>query len=134
RLNSHNHAVHDTRPDREPDEASVCHRITRGDNQKHAERCIDTEDHFEIFRATCCVPSPARRPEDGERPYTEDKDKPYDHQDDAQIVDAISLSHVFSSFTLHSVAPGTSSRVHWKMRGACGITLRLTRMSSQACY
>src|SRR5262245_29476791 len=83
RLNRHDPPVHDTRPHREPDEASVRQWITRRNNQEHAERCIDTEDHFEIFRATCCVPSPARRPEDGERPYTEDEDKPYDHQDDA---------------------------------------------------
>src|SRR5215468_3451966 len=51
-------------------------------SHNHAERGVDTQDHFEIFRATCCVPSPARRPEDGERPYTEDKDKPYDHESD----------------------------------------------------
>src|SRR5215831_19175355 len=33
-----------------------------------------------------------------------------------------SASVMFSPPTLHSVAAGTSSRVHWKMRGACGIT------------
>src|SRR5262249_12937357 len=76
RLNRHDHPVHDTRPHREPDEASVRHWIMRRNNQEHGERGVDTQDHFEIFRATCCVPSPARRPEDGERPYAERKISP----------------------------------------------------------
>src|SRR5512132_1593827 len=104
-LNRHDRTMHNTRPNREPDKASVRHWITRCDNQEHTERGIDAHDHLQILGATFCMPRPTRRPENREWPHAENETNPDDYQSDAKILDAIGVSHVCPPFKAAARAP-----------------------------
>src|SRR5215813_11494212 len=61
-LDAHDRRVNHARPHGEPDEALVSVRISCGDEQKHAQRRVHSDDHHEIVRMSLS-PGPARGPE-----------------------------------------------------------------------
>src|SRR5512132_330208 len=106
RLNRHDRTMHNTRPDRGPDKASVRHWITRGDNQKHTERCIDAHDQLKILGATSRMPRPTRGPENREWPKAMRR---YLIRS-ATVMCCPPLNHPMLCTSV------TTSRVHWKTR------------------
>jgi len=91
-LDPHNCSVHDAGPYSEPDEAPVLIRISRCDEQKYAQRRINTYDHHEIVRVPM-APSPARGPNKAQRINTEYENQAKDDQRDTQIKYAICIRH-----------------------------------------
>ena len=65
RLRCHDAAMHDARPDSEPDEAQVVERATRREQQKNTERRVNPQNHLQVSRGAARVPRPSRRPENG---------------------------------------------------------------------
>src|SRR5712664_2160262 len=116
RLHSHHPAVHDTGPDGEPNEAPMSNGVTRGEHKEDPECCIKREDHLKVVRTTLSMPRPAGRPDDGERPYAESEDHPYNHENDAKIFDAISFGHCLLLRIIRSRTSGTFSRVRRRTR------------------
>ena len=61
-LHRHDAAVNHARPHSKPNEAAVCERIARCENEEQTERGINADDHERVVRVVC-VPYPTRRPE-----------------------------------------------------------------------
>src|SRR5215472_14725342 len=78
-LNAHDCRVDHARPHGEPDEARVRVGISCGDEQKHAQRRVHSNDHHEIVRMSLS-PSPARGPETTQCVYAKYENYPDDDQ------------------------------------------------------
>src|SRR6202521_1326579 len=100
RLKGHDRAVRHARPYGEPDETLVRLGVSRGQEQKHAQRRVDGDDHHQIVRVSMS-PAPAGRPDDAQRINTEYESQAEDDQRDTKIKPTICIRH----FSLHR---------HWK--------------------
>ena len=63
RLNRHDAAVYDARPDGEPDETEMAEWIARRKQKADAEREVDANDHLLVV-GLMRLPAPAGRPEE----------------------------------------------------------------------
>src|SRR3989442_13864286 len=77
-MDGHDCRMNDAGPDGEPDETQVTDWVTRGKQEKDAERGIDTENHVKV-RRLLRLPRPAARPEAVQREDAEDE---YEAEDD----------------------------------------------------
>src|SRR3989442_13404185 len=71
-MDGHDCRMNDAGPDGEPDETQVTDWVTRGKQEKDAERGIDTENHLKV-RRLLRLPRPAARPEAGQREDAENE-------------------------------------------------------------
>src|SRR5215467_11407097 len=94
-LNPHDRRVNHARPHGEPDEALVSVGISCGDEQKHAQRRVHSDDHHEIVRMSLS-PGPARGPENTQCIYAKYESQTDDDQRHAQKKQTICIRHFAS--------------------------------------
>jgi len=91
-LDCHHGAVDHARPDRKPDQAAVRERVARCEQEKHAERGVDRENHLKIL-GPARMPRPTRRPNYCERVEPKQGNDAHENQREAQVLDAIYVRH-----------------------------------------
>src|SRR5258708_39821027 len=94
RLKGHDAAMHQARPDGEPDEALVGLGISRGQEQKHAQRRIDGDDHHQVVRVPMS-PGPAGGPDNAQWINAEYESQADDDQRDTKIKPTIGFRHFY---------------------------------------
>src|SRR5262249_10052819 len=92
-LNAHDRRVNHARPHGEPDEALVSVGISCGDEQKHAQRRVHSNDHHEIVRMPLS-PSPARGPENTQCIYAKYESQTDNDQGYAKKKQTICIRHL----------------------------------------
>src|SRR5262245_4790990 len=78
-LNAHDRRVNQARPHGKPDDVRVSVRISRGDEQKHAQRRIHSDDHHQIVRMSLS-PDPTRGPDKTQGKYAKYESQADDDQ------------------------------------------------------
>jgi hypothetical protein len=97
-LRGHDRAVNHARPHGKPDDAPVRIGISRSDEQKYAQRRINSDNHQQIVRMSL-APDPARRPHNAQRIYAEYERQTDDDEGDAEKEQAVCIGHICVSRT-----------------------------------
>src|SRR5690242_1654573 len=87
--------------------------MARRDEQEHAERRIDADDHGEIMLRVALPPDPARGPHDAPGINSEDEGQADRDQGDAKIEQAVCVGHFQSPGIARSLAKTTPEWACW---------------------
>src|SRR4029077_3220158 len=98
-LNAHDRSMNHARPHGEPDEALMSRGISGGDEQKHAQSPIHSNDHHQIVLWVSLSPYPARGPEDAQRIYSKNKRQADGNESDPEKKQASCIRHLCISCT-----------------------------------